>query len=245
MEHYPINYLVELESATTRFARILAEGDLDAPVPSCPDWTLFQLADHLGEIHQWANHAVVAGNPDADTTPAPTDRSALVDWYQEAAGTLLTTLRATPVDAPAWGFGPKPRTVAFWHRRQVNETTMHLWDACNSQSLPMIIPDVLALDGIDEVVRMFFPRQVRLGRIPALERSVALRTDGPSGPVRWVIAGDGTGSADPAKADVTVSGPAETLLFLVWRRTGTDNPQLAIQGDEALVRAVLDSPITP
>jgi uncharacterized protein (TIGR03083 family) len=241
-------YLPGLEQAARQFAQLLAVGDLEAPVPPCPGWHLADLAGHLGRIHQWANHAVVEGNPDAVTTAAPNGRDELVEWYRNAAGTLLETLRATEPDVLAWGFGPKPRTALFWHRRQLHETTVHLWDAGASQGAPVSIDGALALDGVDEVVSMFFPRQVRLGRAPALERSLALASDGSDGGLhRWVLAGDGNGppSAPDAPAEATVSGPVEALLLLLWGRISLDDARLALAGDETAARAVLNSAITP
>jgi uncharacterized protein (TIGR03083 family) len=244
------DYLIKLETAAQRFAELLAEGDLEAPVPSCPDWNLADLAEHLGGIHQWANHAVLAGNPDGEATPTPTDRAGLIEWYQVSAATLLTTLRTTDPAAPAWGFGPKPRTAAFWHRRQAHETAMHLWDAGASQALPIQIDPALAADGIDETVGVFFPRQVRLGRMPALERSLAVTVDvvdtADEGG-RWVFAGDGTGapSAPDAAAEATISGPAQTVWLLLWGRTGLNDPLLTISGDVTAAHAVLGRPLTP
>jgi uncharacterized protein (TIGR03083 family) len=241
------NYLTQLNAAADRFAQILNEGDLEAPVPPCPEWRLADLADHLGEVHQWATHAVVAGNPDADTTSAPKDRADLVDWYREAAGTLLTTLQTTDPAAPAWTFGPKPRTASFWHRRQLHETIVHLWDAAASQGISAPIDGAVARDGIDEVLTMFFPRQVRLARIPPLQHALALSADDAGAEQRWVLAGTGVdeASAPDAPAQATVSGPAEALLLLLWGRVGLDDPRLRLDGDEAAARDVLSSNITP
>jgi uncharacterized protein (TIGR03083 family) len=241
------NYLTQLNTAADRFTQILAEGDLQAPVPPCPGWLLADLGNHLGTVHQWATHAVVAGNPDAVTTSAPKDRAGLVEWYREAAGTLLTTLRATDPSEPAWAFGPKPRTALFWYRRQSHEVTMHLWDAAASQGISVPIDGALARDGIDEVLTMFFPRQVRLGRIAPLERVLALAGNDPGEEQRWVVAGDGVGPAraPEAAAQATVGGPAEALLLLLWGRIGLDDPRLVLTGDEAAARAVLTAGITP
>jgi uncharacterized protein (TIGR03083 family) len=238
------DFLGRFEAAASQFAEVVASGDLAAAVPSCPGWTLADLVAHLGEVHQWATHAVVAGNPNAEPSPAPSSRAALVDWYRDAAGTLLSTLRATDPLAPAWTFGPKPRTASFWFRRQAHETAVHLWDAQLSQGLPEPIENLLALDGIDELVTVFFPRQVRLGRTDPLQRTLALATGGSD---RWVLAGDGTGPAslDDAPAEATISGPAEVLLLLLWGRAGLDDARLTVSGDEAAAQAVLSAAITP
>jgi uncharacterized protein (TIGR03083 family) len=247
------DYLTQLEQRADGFAQLLAEGDLEALVPPCPGWRLADLAAHLGEIHQWANHAVVAGTPDAVPTPAPQDRAGLVNWYRDAANTLLTTLRDVDPSAPVWTFGPKPRMASFWQRRQAHETTIHHWDAAASQGTALAIDDAVAEDGIDELLTVFFPRQVRLGRTPPLERALALVLDGPDGAQkpaterRRVLAGDGVGpaSAPDAEADASVAGPAEALLLLLWGRIDLDDPRLTIDGDPATARAVLSAGLTP
>jgi uncharacterized protein (TIGR03083 family) len=242
----PPDFLSRFDTAARQFAELVAAGDLDAPVPPCPGWTLTDLVAHLGEVHQWATHILVTGNPDAEDTPAPSTRSALVQWYNDSAGALLSTLRETDPLAPAWTFGPEPKTASFWFRRQAHETTIHLWDAAASQNTDKPIDNTLALDGIAELTSVFFPRQVRMGRIQPLEHSLALEA-GSTDPTRWVLAGDGTGpaSAADAPAQATITGPAEPLLLLLWGRIGLDDPQLSVSGDEAAARAVLNSGLTP
>jgi uncharacterized protein (TIGR03083 family) len=239
--------LALLESTTERFAAVVAGGDLERPVPTCPGWDLRELARHLGQTHQWATHAVVAGDPDAALTEPPKDRADLARWYARSAGDLLATLRGTEPEAPVWAFGPKPRTAGFWYRRQAHEAAIHLWDAAGSQGAPAPVDDVPALDAIDEVVTMFYPRQVRLGRTPGAATPVAFEAEGPGGPWRWVIAGPGTGpeSAPDAPAVATLAGPAEALLLLLWGRIGPADPRVSLTGDAQAALAVLSSGLTP
>lgn len=244
------DYLARQASAAKQFAELLTYGDLDAPVSSCPGWTLTDLADHLGGIHQWATYAVRYGNPDAEPTPAPRQRAALVDWYQDAAATLLSTLTGADPSAPAWTFGPRPRTVGFWYRRQAHESTLHLWDAALSQQACAPIDGPMARDGIDELVTMFFPRQVRLGRTVPLPDALAVVAKDPDETRHWVLAGDGTGPAAvedaPAQSvPATIQGPAEALLLALWRRVGLDDPRLRVTGDPAVARAVLAANLAP
>ena len=70
----------EPDGAVRRRGRV--PRDLDAPVAHCPGWTLRDLADHLGGVHQWAAHAVVAGTPDLEPEPAGRSPAALADWYR-------------------------------------------------------------------------------------------------------------------------------------------------------------------
>jgi uncharacterized protein (TIGR03083 family) len=230
----PTAYLPHLEQAVDSFAAVLRTGDLDAPVPACAPWRLTDLAHHLGGIHRWARTAIVENAPGSETADdAPDGRDPLVAWFREGADALVATLRDTDPDAPAWGFGPRPRTAAFWFRRQTHETAVHAGDAAASQGVARPYPAELAQDGIDEIVGMFLPRQLRLGRIPPLPAALALEPDDGG---RWVV-GEG-----PA---ATVSGPAEALLLLLWHRIPLDDPRLTVTGDRRAAGAVLGQALTP
>ena len=231
-----LTYLAHLERAAADVAGRLESGDLDAPVPGCPGWTLTDLAHHLGGIHRWARIAVVEGPSDERTADAPGDRAALVDWFRAGASALIETLRVTDPATPCWTFGPRPRFAAFWFRRQAHETVLHAHDAAASQGAAGPLDPELALDGVDEVVTMFFPRQVRLGRTAPLPESLALA---PAEGGRWLLPGD-----DPAPA-ATVSGPAEAVLLLLWHRIALDDPRLRVSGSRAAADAVLAVALTP
>jgi uncharacterized protein (TIGR03083 family) len=240
----PARRLAAFERDAAGILRLLADADLAAPVPPCPGWTLADLVEHVGQVHQWARHAIVAGSPDGEQTAAPRDRQGLIDWYAQSAGALADTLRVTDPQAPAWHFGPRPesgrRTAEFWFRRQALEVLIHHWDAAAAQGSQggveaEVEPD-LALDGIDEVVNLLYPRQVRLGRIPPLARSLALQ---PSEGRSWLLAGAGT------EPEATVQGPAIAVLLLLWGRIDLDDDRLTLEGDEAAARAVLSAGIVP
>ncbi|GAA1528871.1 maleylpyruvate isomerase family mycothiol-dependent enzyme [Nocardioides humi] len=216
-----------LEDATGRFADVLATGDLAAPVPACPAWTLADLGEHTRWVHAWATHAITDGSPDGDTAAVGADRETLVAGYRAAAAGLLDVLRRTAPDDHAWTFGPE-RKAEFWRRRQVHEVTMHLYDALASQARTdawSLTPE-LGWDGVDEVATIFYPRQVRLGRtgpLPApvrvtatdLARSVVLEPDAP---------GDA----------VELAGPAVDLLLGLWGRRPAEGPAAAVLAQSAV-----------
>ena len=221
---------------------LLATADLAAPVPSCPGWTVADLVVHLGETHLWARHAIVAGNPAAPDPGSPTgDHEALPGWYRGTAEALLSTLRSVDPEAPAWTFGPRPRTAAFWSRRQAHEASMHGWDLGAAVGLDVGYDEELALDGIDEVVTMLFPRQVRLGRMPPLAASLEIRPDGSN--AGWTLAGDGSNPG--GSPDAVLGGPAPALLLLLWGRVGLSDPRLRLTGDEEAGRAILGARLVP
>ncbi|HEY6795010.1 MAG TPA: maleylpyruvate isomerase N-terminal domain-containing protein [Kineosporiaceae bacterium] len=237
--------LGNVRDAIVGIREVLATGDLQAAVPACPGWTLHDLAGHLGNVHRWVRGAIVEGHPNTPPEAPPTGREPLLAWYDEGAGGLLDLLAATDPGAPCWTFGPAPKIAAFWFRRQAHEHAVHAHDAAASQGTRRPIETALALDGIDEVVRMFLPRQVRLGRIEPLTRSLEVRPD-ESGGTSWLLRGDGDGAgADGADAGAVVAGPAEALYLLLWRRVGLGDPRLAVTGDRSAAEAVLGTPIVP
>lgn len=224
----PLNWIPLLRDATRGFADVLAEGDLAAPVPACPGWSLADLADHLGGVHQWATHAVVVGDAKGAPTSAPAERDALVRWYREAARSLTDVLRGTPPEATAWTFGPE-QVAGFWRRRQVHETVIHLYDALASQARASdweITPE-LAWDGVEEVATVFYPRQVRLGRTASLAGTLRLTaTDVDLAPI--------TIGEDEPVAELT--GPASYLLLALWKRAPVEDEVAA---------ALIGTAITP
>lgn len=200
------DWLELLRRGTARFASAVEGADPATRIAWCPDWSLHDLVDHLGGVHQWAAHAVVDGNPDLE--PEHVEPGAdLAGWYRRHASGLVEVLEATPVDAPAWTLDRTDRTAGFWRRRQVHETVMHTWDAEEALGGARPIEPRLAWDGVLEVVDVLLPRQVRLGRIPPPSSGVRLVATDVDGDV--VL-----GAGDP----VVVRQPAEVLLRLLWHR---------------------------
>ncbi|HUR75456.1 MAG TPA: maleylpyruvate isomerase family mycothiol-dependent enzyme [Sporichthya sp.] len=234
----PEEHVQFFRSEAEAFGRVLRSGDLDAPVPNCPGWTLTDLTAHLGGIHRWARGAILAG-PGSDEHPIPAGRDAVAEWFAEGAAALHETLATVDPAAPCWAFAD-PKTAGFWMRRQAHETSVHRWDAESSQGTPGPIDADLAADGVHEVVDMFFPRQVRLQRIGPLQRSLRLVPD--EGAPR-TLAKDGTGADGGAEAEI--AGPAEALVLLLWGRTVVDDPRLRLSGSRAAAEEVLAAALTP
>lgn len=204
------DWLDLLRDATRRFADVIDGADPGTPLGWCPGWTLHDLVDHLGGVHQWAAHAVVVGDPSLE--PEPAERGAdLSRWYAAHASALVDVLAATPPGAPAWTLDKQDRTAGFWRRRQVHETVMHTWDAEEALREPQPIEPWLAWDGVLEVADIMYPRQVHLGRVdplPTALRLVATDVDGD------VTLGDG----EPLVVEAT----AEVLVRLLWHRAPTE-----------------------
>jgi uncharacterized protein (TIGR03083 family) len=225
-------YLSHLRTELDAFAACLS-GDLTAPVRHCGGWTLADLAGHLGRENLWSAAAVTERRGDHHGAAPPRDPATLGRWVCGTGEVLLAALDTDPA-APAWTLAP-PRTAGFWQRRRCLETLVHRWDAQHALGFAEPLDPALASDGVAEVIDTMGPRQVRLGRIAAPGYAVGLVATDTRHSWTW-------GPGDPV---ATVSGTAEALLLLVWRRLAADDPALAWAGDGGRGRAALGVAVTP
>ncbi|WP_271984245.1 maleylpyruvate isomerase family mycothiol-dependent enzyme [Pseudoclavibacter terrae] len=256
------DFIDTTEDAATGFGLLLESADLATPVPSCPGWSLAELASHLGGVHRWARAQLLGGGPQVDrqTPDAPlADRDALVAWFREGATDLVATLRELPEDAPCWALYP-PERASTWAKRQAFETVLHLWDASDSLGIAVPIHPSLAAAGVAEVAEDMYPRQVALGRMPSLEERVDLRLrdrlerSGDSGsfgvrvrlgPVDEAPADSSTAASETTPADATLEVTAGDALLLLWKRRDLTAVDARITGSRAVLERVLAQPLAP
>lgn len=216
-----------------------AAVDLTAPVRSCPGWDVAQLVRHTGHVHRHKTAIVRRGGihrpPPLDTPHAPEEGEPLLEWYREGLDDLLSVLAHDP-DTPVWSWDGDHR-LAFWQRRMAQETLVHRWDAEAAVSaLTRVDPD-LAVDGVDELLRLFAPMTEE-------------PYDGPGGAIS-IVSDDAHGMwtvrlrngllevSDEMSldAEATIQGHAGDLLLALWRRLPLTAVQVA--GDTALVHGFL------
>lgn len=229
-----MDWIAELTDLTRGFSAELASGDLRAPVPSCPGWTLADLGEHLRKVHLWAAHAVSDGTMDGmpdDTTAARPGMSAdqLVEGYPAAAAHLIEVLTGAAPEDPAWTFG-RDQTSGFWRRRQTHEALVHLYDAmlANGTTTTWGPSPELAWDGVDEVATLWYPFQLRLKRAGSLAAPLRL--------IATDIDRSLTLSEESAGNAVELALPAADLLLTLWNRMPVADPAAAqLLADAALV----------
>src|SRR4051812_18430576 len=91
-----------------------AAKDLDAPIPSCPGWSMSRLVTHTGQVHQWAAEMVRTQSPtriDRKTLAPPPQGAAVVDWYRERVNELAAVLETADPGAPVWNWTAAPQTA--------------------------------------------------------------------------------------------------------------------------------------
>ncbi len=232
-------------AALRREAELLAlaaSGPGQAPVPSCPGWTVDDVVRHTGGVHRWACQHIVEPPPEILSVEDPRDTAAgrtgdeLISWFREGAGLLAAALDAAPDDLPGPVFLPGAGPAReFWARRQAHETSVHRVDVEVAASLPVSQLDpAMSADGVDELLTGFASRR-RTNRAGARGRIAFATTDTGH---RWLLTltDDGPrGAACAEPGDVTVTAPATDLYLYLWHRETAASVLPVIEGDAALL----------
>jgi len=152
---HTIDYRAIVAAESARFADTLAGTALDAPVPSCPDWTAADLAWHLAEVqHFWS--AIVAGlldDPDLVPVLAHPADAELVELQRSRASALVGAFERRSPDDACWSWDDDGHTVGWVLRRQTHEAIIHRVDAelTAGGEVTDAAPDVAA-DTVDELL---------------------------------------------------------------------------------------------
>ncbi|MEV0321164.1 maleylpyruvate isomerase family mycothiol-dependent enzyme [Streptomyces sp. NPDC050658] len=227
-------YLHILDSEGKLLARAAEAAGTGADVATCPDWQVRDLLRHTGVVHRWAAAFVAEGHtsPRAPGEEPELDGAALVDWYRQAHAGLVATLRDASPDVQCWAFLPAPSPLAFWARRQANETTIHRVDAESALGgEPSPIGAEFAADGVDELLTGFHARDRSRVRTEK-PRTLRVRTTdtGDVWTVRLTQEPPVTERGEAGEAECEISGPAEQLYLSLWNRA----PFPQVTGDSAL-----------
>lgn len=238
-----------------------ARGNLDAPVPSCPGWTVSTLVTHLTGIY--AHRVKIVGSratantvrsyDDLDLPPEykslfdaefdtdaadnqPVAPPGLLALFERTTAALERTLDAADPGVRVWTWWPPDQTAGFWMRRMAQETAVHRWDVQQARGRVEPIEPELARDGIDEVFDIMAPTSRQRGenvRQGAGESYHFHRADGPGEWLLRFVGNDMAVTHEHAKADVAVRGTASDLLLFLWGRIPAS--QLEVFGDAALL----------
>ncbi|MGW7413470.1 maleylpyruvate isomerase family mycothiol-dependent enzyme [Streptomyces sp. NPDC054863] len=230
------------ERSTAFRAAVASAPSLDVQVPTCPEWTLFDLVRHLGEGRRaWA--ATVTAGPAAATKSAPEgpaaprEREALPAWSAAATQELLDALREAGPDRGCWtwwGTSQSPQTCGAVARHQLQEIAVHTYDAQITLGAPQPLPDEVALDGVDEFLSTCCattnawphePAAVDIHTTEGRSWHLSLSADG----ARITPA---TGE-DQDVADASLRGTASELVLALYGRTPVDS--LKLDGDLRLL----------
>jgi uncharacterized protein (TIGR03083 family) len=233
-----------LRESAARLAGVVADADEAARIPTCPEWSMRQLATHVGRAHRWAGEIVnrrateMVPFREAPDGKLPGDPAGRPGWLTAGADRFIAAVGDAGADQ-VWtfeGMGP----AGFWLRRMAHETAVHCADAELAVGRPSPIPADLAVDGIDEwfgtVSGDLGGRPVPLADGATLH--VHATDDGLNGSGEWLLSGTASRIAvqpGHGKADVAVRGPVATLFLVLMRRLPPDTPEIEVLGDSAVL----------
>jgi uncharacterized protein (TIGR03083 family) len=240
-------YLAVLEADGTRLARAARSAGLDAPIPTCPGWTVRDCVEHTAIVfvHKVAWLDLGRRPQRGEYERQPTAGMDLVEWYQYALTWLLGDLRARGPRAAADSWWEGDQTVGFWYRRMAQEVTVHRVDVEDALGRPTPVDPDIALDGIDEVLHVFLEQDWPpagsdewgdLDPQAGAGRTVLVR----SGRAAWAstLAPDSVSTTTVAGGDVvadaTIEGDPENVLLWLWGRR--PDAAVTLGGDTDLVR---------
>jgi uncharacterized protein (TIGR03083 family) len=234
-----------LEVEISLFAGLLQDADNEQAVPSCPEWSILDLAGHLGRVHRWAESLVQNLAPTRISPHELVSERNPVDsaWIREGGVRLLTTLRQTDPNLGMWAWGADQH-VRFWSRRQLHETLIHRTDLQLAMDRQPHVDDEIAADGIDEFLvnlpaaAVFSPL---IDELRSVNGRLAFRD--PRTSRRWVVQTDVSGARlvydeDPVDVEFTAGGL--DLLLALYRRRSLEDVEGIVEGDESLLRFWLD-----
>lgn len=226
--------IVQLSRDGRALSAAARAGDLTAPVPACPGWTVADAVGHTAEVYQH-KLAVLEGLRQERPTgwqqePPGGD---VVQWYDDSLAALVAALRAHPADARVWSWYDPDPTVAFWARRMMQETVIHRADVELASGPAHHVDAAVANDGIDEVLERFLCFDVEAYReVAGSGQTVAVQTADEA----WHV----TLGSDRAtlrrgheEAAATVAGTPSHVLYWLWGRVPDDAVFLRGDADAA------------
>ena len=246
-------YCAEILEQTRLFSRTVASTDPATPVPTCPEWTVRELATHMGVAHRWSAELVgrraesylpTEEVPDAQP-PEGASSEALATWLTAGAERLAEQLRGATPDSHAWSWMSQ-QDAGFWARRMAHETAIHRVDAVRASGAEFTMPTDLATDCLNEWLEIatlgefadYKPEAAQAIRDRAGTSLHLHGTDGQPGVAEWLIELGPAGASwrhAHATATVALRGPAVDILLVMYGRLPTDAEGVTVLGEAELL----------
>jgi uncharacterized protein (TIGR03083 family) len=233
-----------LDNDHGRLREVALAGDLTAQVPSCPDWSLADLVQHVGMVYLHKVQCMREGNHPAAWPPPGTDQEPPIELLERAYADLVAEFAKRDPGEPTFTWYGRDQSVGFWIRRMSQESLIHRVDAelaAGGSLAP--IPADLALDGIDEFLVAFveYGSHEWLGELGgalagADGRAIRIEAADSAWFVRPTPEGVQVRVSHMDSAEAVVRGEPRDVLLWVWRRVGDD--AVAISGDADAVTNV-------
>jgi uncharacterized protein (TIGR03083 family) len=245
---------------TRHLAESAAAAGPDAAVPTTPKWTVADLVGHVGQTQHWVAEIIERRITDPTQLPTemavpPTDPREWPAWLSESAQRVASACSDDALDTPVFNAAGDERTgTRFWMSSMLNEAVVHGVDAATAADRPADIDADIAAALISNHFTMLTSPTWAMQRS---ESAHAIRGTGQT--LQWLA----TDTADDAgawfverrpdgatwqpgtqRADVTVTGPAQSLLLTLTRRlplADREATAISVDGDINLAQHWIDN----
>ena len=248
-----IDYIDAIHTESARFADLVAAAPPNAPVPSCPGWSVADLTWHLLEVQYfWASIATdLLQSPETVVDLVRPSDDALPAMFRQQTQRLIDTLSSHEPDDACWSWHDSGHSIGWVRRRQAHEALIHRVDAELAAGQRSPIDPLLAADGIDEILTVMMDAT-------DLPDWATFTADGSSAEIAsnageaWtLILGRFTGTspasgityddaaiqlADTLRTSTTIEGPPAELNLWLWGRGSLDTA--TVTGDQDLVERI-------
>ncbi len=244
---------------TRLFASWVRDADPALPVPSCPDWALADLVEHVGATQQWVATLIEGRIVDPQAAfavtwaEAPAQPTGWTEWLHKGADRAAAAFAGASSGADIFDPSGSNDGLTFWQRRLFGEVSVHRIDAALTVGRPYQLAAPLAGVAIDDWLDTI-SSPGWAANVPGF--ADAMRGDGQT--IAWVAddidrawilqrdsapltltRGSGT---TVAATDVAVHGPAVDLLHVVSRRQPLgENTTCRVSGDQAELTHLIDN----
>lgn len=233
-----------LDADFARLREVVAGSDLTAVVPSCPDWTVADLARHVGAVYLHKVECMRLGTHPEQWPPDGLNEEAPLALLDRSYAALTAEFAKREPESATFTWYEPDQTVGFWIRRMAQETVIHRVDGELGAGVAIApIPADLAADGIDEFLIAFVEFGSRtwpdeFGDLLTSSDGRALRVEIPG--AVWVLQPAPEGvqirTSDVESAQAVVRADADDMLLWLWNRA--DDDSVSIDGDTGVVAYV-------
>ena len=227
-----------------------------AAVPTAPKRTVEDLVEHLGQTQHWVAEIVERRITDPAQLPVemavpPADPSGWREWLAESARRVAGAFSDEALDAPVFNAAGDERTGGrFWLSSMLNEAVVHGFDADVAAGRPAVVDADVAAALISNHLTMLTSPTWEVQRT---ESAHAIRGTGQT--LQWLATDAGawfierrphgaTWRPETRPADVTVTGPARSLLLVLTRRASLADREatgISVDGDLDLAQHWVDN----
>lgn len=239
-----MDHLLGWRTETARFAELLDDADLALRVPACPEWTVADLAFHVGWVLDRFRR--IAGDRlterdqvrELGVIDRPATDAELPAWFRDRVAEMDPVLAGLDPHEPVWNFTRAPHDGAWVRRRMHHELVVHRHDLEEALGATTPIDDEVAADGVAELMSVL---STAGGRWDGQRRATIQVTEDTMGRTWRLRLEPGErpvfDDISEGAADVILHGAGAPLLLTLWRRRPLD--AVTTTGDDVLADDVL------